>query len=111
MTLGFFNNTMEVDPNIYFHDRGKNSSCFVIRKEKAFCGLTLLLKFFQKLVIIILSTRNLSALNIFDIKISENPLLDLSISRKTEIKAADILKSKELSTKFCVVHPISRREV
>ena len=56
-------------------------------------------------------TRNLSALNIFDIKISENPSLDLSISRETEIKAADILKSKELSTEFCVVHPISRREV
>ena len=31
--------------------------------------------------------------------------------QKTEIKAADILKSKDLSTKFCVIHPISRREV
>ena len=56
-------------------------------------------------------TRNLSALNIFDMCISKNPSLDLSISKKTEIKAADILKSKDLSTKFCVIHPISRREV
>ena len=55
--------------------------------------------------------RNLSALNVFDIKISTNPSLDLPLSRKTEIKATEILKSKGSPTKFCVVHPISRREV
>ena len=37
-------------------------------------------------------TRNLNALNVFDIKISENPSLDLPISRKTEIKAAEYSK-------------------
>ena len=44
-------------------------------------------------------------------QISKNPSLELSISRKTEIKATEILKSKGSPTKFCVVHPISRREV
>ena len=81
------------------------------KKRESFLWVSSFTKIFPEAGNNHIVTRNLNALNVFDIKISENPSLDLPINRKTEIKAAEILKSKELSTKFCVVHPISRREV
>lgn len=56
-------------------------------------------------------TRNLSALKSLGIEISNQPDLSLCISEKTMISADNLLETRGLVDKFCVIHPISRRKV
>ena len=54
--------------------------------------------------------RNLNALKFLDMQISQNPTLQLYIPEEVSKETDKFLSTYRVLDKFCVVHPISRRE-
>jgi len=80
-------------------------------KRKSFLWVGCFSKIFPEAGSNHIITRNLGALESLGIGISNKPILNLCISKKTRTNAIRFLESRGILGKFCVIHPISRREV